>query len=269
VLGTPSTLQIEKPYQCYDEGPIFWASEQVVETKPKTQYLAKIVALLVLAVVSFAAYTAGAKSVTVAATRFNTSGDGPPACVETCAYTCMAENYYSTVASCPCFMNCDISSCSAEDTALVTAFVNSGCVEPTQDNNEQEYPNYGPATTDAADAMPAMNLEAFHMEFNDSPITGSAPTPLLVNNKECTASDQCESGKCLMWPWNHSIGSCRPRIPNGDPCSINAECTVTFVMLIWESQSENVQLPSAIIVIEKAMYGKIASVSRVDVYSCC
>ena len=121
-------------------------------------------------------------------------------------------------------MNCDISSCSAEDTALVTAFVNSGCVEPTQDNYEQEYPNYGPATTDAADAMPAMNLEAFHMEFNDSPITGSAPTPLLVNNKECTASDQCESGKCLMWPWNHSIGSCRPRIPNGDPCSINAEC---------------------------------------------
>ena len=141
-------------------------TEQVVENKPKTQYLGKIVALLVLAVVSFTAYTAGAKNVAASAMRFNSQGDGPPACVETCAYTCMETNYYSLAAACPCFQQCDISSCSVEDTKFVVGFVTGGCQEHEDDardhhdddranNNDNRHDNvkpvYAPATATGSD----------------------------------------------------------------------------------------------------------------------
>ena len=127
-------------------------TEQVVENKPKTQYLGKIVALLVLAVVSFTAYTAGAKNVAASAMRFNSQGDGPPACVETCAYTCMEQHYYSTVAACPCFQHCDISSCSVGEQAFVNGFVNSGCHDHEDDDKYENVPAYPPATADYGSA---------------------------------------------------------------------------------------------------------------------
>jgi hypothetical protein len=140
-------------YQSAEEGvPLMAKTEQVVENKPKTQYLGKIVALLVLAVVSFTAYTAGAKNVAASAMRFNSQGDGPPACVETCAYTCMETNYYSLAAACPCFQQCDISSCSVEDTKFVVGFVTGGCMDQPDDDKYENVPAYPPATADYGSA---------------------------------------------------------------------------------------------------------------------
>ena len=66
---------MQTSFQSIEEGaPLMAKNEQVVENKPKPQYMGKILSLLVLAVVSFAAYTAGAKSVAAPATAYWATG---------------------------------------------------------------------------------------------------------------------------------------------------------------------------------------------------